>query len=416
MAFGHVFYMKSFCLKFLFVLFSCCFVVGVVYQIYLKLTFSYETTIVRSDVMEKKAEGIGVIFKDEVVLNSSEYVGIVKNNFCNGARVAAKSEVAKSYTTQDDISKIKQVGILDKEISALNEAQNPGSLQDMNIKTINKQMNCNYYELIRTLKNCNLNTIKETKDQLTMLFNKKQIITNQVTDFNDTIAKLTSEKNNVNKTISSKPKSIITSVSGYFVDYTDGYEDKCLLKLADDFNAERLNQLYNECQKGCSRNNVGKVITNSLLIFKVVLPTRSVSDVKLGSECKIKFEEAGEEVTAKLTKLDLDWNSEQSVATFKIDVMTERLSSIRSSKAEIVFQTYRGIKVPKTAIRNNDEGDVGVYSLNNVSMQFKKVDILFEDENNVLCVSRSDDTAAYLRDFDKIITQGKDLYDNKPIR
>ncbi len=370
----------------------------------------------RSDVMEKKAEGIGVIFKDEVVLNSSEYSGIVKNNFCNGARVAAKSEVAKSYTTQDDISKIKQVDILDKEISALNEAQNPGSLQDMNIKTINKQMNCNYYELIRTLKNGNLNTIKETKDQMTMLFNKKQIITNQVTDFNDTIAKLSSEKNNVNKTISSKPKSIITPVSGYFVDYIDGYEDRCLLKLADNFNAEQLNQLYNECQKGCSRNNVGKVITNSLLIFKVVLPTRSVSDVKLGSECKIKFEEAGEEVTAKLTKLDLDWNSEQSVATFKIDVMTERLSSIRFSKAEIVFRTYRGVKVPKTAIRNNDEGEVGVYSLNNVSMQFKKVDILFEDENNVLCVSRSDDTSAYLRDFDKIITQGKDLYDNKPIR
>lgn len=416
MAFCHVFYMKSFCLKLLFVLFSCCFVVGVAYQIYLKLTFSYETTIVRSDVMEKKAEGIGVIFKDEVVLNSSEYVGIVNNNFCNGARVAAKSEVAKAYTTQDDISKIKQVDILDKEIGALNEAQNPGSLQDMNIKTINKQINCNYYELIRTLKNCNLNTIKETKDQLTMLFNKKQIITNQVTDFNDTISKLTSEKNNVNKAISSKPKSIITPVSGYFVDYTDGYEDKCLLKLADDFNAERLNQLYNECQKGCSRNNIGKVITNPLLLFKVILPTRLVSDVKLGSECNIKFEEAGEEVTAKLTKLDLDWNSEQSVATFKIDVMTERLSSIRSSKAEIVFHTYRGIKVPKTAIRNNDEGDVGVYSLNNVSMQFKKVDILFEDENNVLCVSRSDDTATYLRDFDKIITQGKDLYDNKPIR
>lgn len=416
MAFRHVFYMKSFCLKFLFVLFSCCFVVGVAYQIYLKLTFNYETTIVRSDVMEKKAEGIGVIFKDEVVLNSSEYVGIVKNNFCNGARVAAKSEVAKSYTTQDDISKIKQVGILDKEISTLNEAQNPGSLQDMNIKTINRQINCNYYELIRALKNCSLNTIKETKNQMTMLFNKKQIITNQVTDFNDTIARLTFEKNNVNKTISSKPKSILTPVSGYFVDYTDGYEDKCLLKLADDFNAEHLNQLYNECQKGCSRNNVGKVIANPLLLFKVVLPTRLVSDVKLGSECNIKFEEAGEEVTAKLTKLDLNWNSEQSVATFKIDVMTERLSSIRASKAEIVFHTYRGIKVPKTAIRNNDEGDVGVYSLNNVSMQFKKVDILFEDENNVLCVSRSDDMAAYLRDFDKIITQGKDLYDNKPIR
>lgn len=408
--------MKSFCLKFLVVLFSCCFVVGVAYQIYLKLTFNYETTIVRSDIMEKKAEGVGVIFKDEVVLNSSEYTGIVKNNFCNGARVAAKSEVAKSYTTQDDISKIKQVEILDKEIVALNEAQNPGSLQDMNIKTINKQMNCSYYELIRTLKSCNLNTVKEIKDQMTMLFNKRQIITNQVTDFNGTIGKLSSEKDNINKTISSQPKSITTPVPGYFVDYTDGYEDKCLLKFVDDFNIEKLNQLYSECQKNCSRNSVGKVITNSLLLFKVILPTRLVSDVKLGSECKIKFEEAGEEVTAKLEKLDLDWNSEQSVATFKIDVMTERLSSIRSSKAEIIFHTYRGIKVPKTAIRNNDKGDVGVYSLNNVSMKFKKVDILFEDENNVLCVSRSDDATAYLRDFDKIITQGKDLYDNKPIR
>lgn len=408
--------MKSFCLKFLLVLFAGCFVAGVVYQIYFKLTFNYETTIVRSDVMEKKAEGIGVIFKDEVVLNSSEYTGIVKNNFCNGARVAAKSEIAKSYITQDDISKIKQLDILNKEINALNEAQNPGSLQDMNITTISKQMNYKYYDLMRTLKNGNLDKIKETKDEITMLFNKRQILTNQVNDFNDTINKLTAEKNNIDKTISYRPKSIITPVSGYFVDYTDGYEDMCSLKLVDDFSVEELNQLYQECQNNRVKNNAGKVITKPQLLFKMVLPTKTVSDVKLGSECKIKLEESGEEITARLTKLDLDWNNEQSVVTFQIDVMTERLSSIRSSKAEVIFNTYSGIKVPKTAIRNNDEGDAGVYSLNNVSMKFKKVDILFEDENNVLCSSHSDDASIYLRDFDKIIVQGKDLYDNKPIR
>ncbi len=408
--------MKSFCLKFLLVLFAFCFVAGAIYQIYLRLTFNYETTIVRSDVMEKKAEGIGVIFKDELVLNFNEHSGIVKNNFSNGARVAAKSEVAKSYVTQDDILKLKQLDVLNKEINELNEAQNPGSLQDMNIKTINKQMNCKYYDLIKTLKNDNLDKIKETKDEITMLFNKRQILTNQVNDFNDTINKLTSEKNNIDKTISYRPKSIITPVSGYFVDYTDGYEDMCSLELADNFNAEKLNELYQECQKNCAKNNTGKVITNPQLLFKMVLPTKSVSDVRLGSECKIKFEEFGEEITAKLIKLDLNWDSEQSVVTFQIDVMTERLSSIRSSKAEVIFNTYRGIKVPKTAIRNNGEGAVGVYSLNNVSMKFKKVDILFEDENNVLCSSSSDDASAYLRDFDKIIVQGKDLYDNKPIR
>ena len=336
--------MKSFCLKFLLILFAFCFVAGAVYQIYLKLAFNYETTIVRSDVMEKKAEGIGIIFKDELVLNSNEYSGIVKNNFGNGARVAAKSEVAKSYVTQDDILKLKQLDVINKEINALNEAQNPGSLQDMNIKTINKQMNCKYYDLMRTLKNGNLDKIKETKDEITMLFNKRQILTNQVNDFNDTINKLTSEKNSIDKTISYRPKSIITPVSGYFVDYTDGYEDMCSLELADNFNAEKLSQLYQECQKNCVKNNTGKVITKPQLLFKMVLPTKLVSDVKLGSECKIKFEECGEEITARLTKLDLNWDSEQSVVTFQIDVMTERLSSIRSSKAEVIFNTYRGLQ------------------------------------------------------------------------
>ena len=416
MVFNRVLCMKSFCLKFLLVLFACCFVAGAIYQVYLKLTFNYETTIVRSDVMEKKAEGIGVIFKDELVIDFSEYSGIVKNNFCNGARVAVKSEVARAYASQDDILKIKQLDTLDKEINALNEAQNPGSLQDMNIKVINKQMNCKYYDLMRNLQKDNLDNIKETKDEITMLFNKRQILTNQIDDFNGTISKLASEKNNIDKTISCRPKSIITPVAGYFVDHTDGYEDMCSLKLADNFGVEELNQLCQECQNNCAKNNAGKVITKPQLLFKMVLPTKSVSDIKLGSECKIKLEESGEEITAKLAKLDLNWNSEQSLVTFQIDVMTERLSSVRSSKAEVIFNTYRGIKVPKTAIRNNDEGDVGVYSLNNVSMKFKKVDILFEDENSVLCSLHLDDTVNYLRDFDKIIVQGKDLYDNKPIR
>lgn len=408
--------LKSFILKSLFFAFVACFACVMAYQIYASLKFDYDVTVVKSDVMEKKAEGVGVVFKDEFLLDDSGYVGMAKNNFSSGSRVAANSEVVRLYKSYDDISKFKKLEFLENELNFLKEAQNPGALQDMDIKSINKQMQSQYYGLERDLKNGNLEKVVDFKEKVTTLFNKRQIITGQVENFNDAIEKIVDETERLRRTISSQPKSIQTPVSGYFVDGIDGYESECAIKFLNDFDFERIEKVYQDSVENSLQDKIGKIITNPTLFLKVVLPTGLVADAKVGSSCRIKFEKTGEDISANLSELNINWNGEKSLAVFKINVMTEKLSKIRASKVEIIFNTYRGIKIPKTAVKTNSEGEVGVYALNHMLMKFKKIDVLFEDENSVICSDNYVNDATYLRAYDKIITRGRDLYDNKPVR
>ena len=408
--------LKLFILKSLFFAFVACFVGAMAYQIYFSLKFDYDVAVVSDDVMEKKAEGVGVIFKDEFLLDDSGYIGMAKNNFSSGSRVAANSEVAKLYKSKDDILKFKKLKFLENELNFLREAQSPGALQDVDIKSLNKQMRADYYSLERDLKSGNFSKIVELKERITTLFNKRQIITNQVANFNDAIEKISDESDRLKQAISSQPKSIITPVSGYFVDCVDGYENVCMLKCLNDFDFEGIERIYNDCFENSSQDKIGKIITTPTLFLKVVLPTKLLADAKLYSECRIKFDKTGEDVVANLYELNINRDCEKSLATFKIDVMTEKLSKIRASKVEVIFHTYRGIKVPKAALKSDSEGQLGVYVLNNMLMKFKKVDVMFEDENNVICSNNFENDVSYLRTYDKIITRGKDLYDNKPVR
>ena len=63
--------LRSFILKSLFFAFVACFACAMAYQIYSSLKFDYDVTVVKSDVLEKTAEGIGVVFKDEFLLDDS---------------------------------------------------------------------------------------------------------------------------------------------------------------------------------------------------------------------------------------------------------------------------------------------------------------------------------------------------------
>lgn len=408
--------MKPIILKILVGLFACCLLIGIIHQIYLKISFPYDTLVVYSSAIDKTASGNGVIFKDEIVLDYQNYDGVVRNLYSNGSRVAAKSEVAKIYKTQEDVLKMHKIDILEKEIASLKEDQSPGVLQDTNIKSIQKQINSRYYNLMTNIKSGNLTGVIDEKERITALFNKRQIITNQISDFNASINKLILEKKTIEESINSRPSSVKTPKSGYFVDSVDGYEESCSLNKANDITLDKIDDLFNLKTDSNINSGIGKIITNPKLLYKVSLPAKVVSDIKFKTECKIKFDEIGEEINATFEDVKIERDSDKALATFSIDIMTKRLSSLRKSKADIIFKTYEGINIPKTAVRSNDNGEVGVYTVNNMSMKFKKIDVLFEDENYLLCKINNEDTNEYVREYDNVIVKGRDLYDNKPIR
>ena len=65
------------------------------------------------------------------------------------------------------------------------------------------------------------------------------------------------------------------------------------------------------------------------------------------------------------------------------------------------------------AIRFDKENNEGVYVKVGEKVVFKKLDVLYRGDGFVLSNARDDSETQYLKLFDEIIVEGKDLYDGK---
>ena len=87
----------------------------------------------------------------------------------------------------------------------------------------------------------------------------------------------------------------------------------------------------------------------------------------------------------------------------------------RTLNAELVIDSYSGLKISSSAIRVNDKGEKGVYVQNGNLVEFKKVNIIYSGDDFIL--SETDvGKDGYVKLYDNIIIEGKDLYDGKIIK
>lgn len=394
---------------------AICLLVGIGYQIFSSIFNPYQTTVVYNSTLERSVEGNGVMFKDESVIpNPAASSGVVNYLYTNGSRVAAHAQVAKIYQNSSDVLATSQIEQLNHQINQLQQVQNASIIKDADISVLNKELYNEYNDLLTDIRKQNLTQLADKCDNITMLFNKKQIITGQAQTFNDSIAKLNSQKQTLEASITSQPQIVNTDYAGYFVDSTDNMESQCTLAAANNISAQQLNTIFSTPVSKDTTDTIGKVITNPTLMFETVVATNKMTDVKLNTKCTLKFKNYDVTIPAILSDLKIDKNNPDSVASFSITNMTEQLANIRSDQVQIILDSETGLRIPKTAIRTNDAGEAGVYTLNSVSMNFKKLDIIYEDSEYVLSKPHTDD-ASFVRLYDTIITQGKDLYDNKPV-
>ena len=93
--------------------------------------------------------------------------------------------------------------------------------------------------------------------------------------------------------------------------------------------------------------------------------------------------------------------------------MNEALSDFRIEKIEIITDEYEGFKISNSSIRTVD-GQQGVYIVRGNLMGFRKIKIIYTTDDYSI-VTNPDNNSGYIKLYDKVVTEGVDLYDNKLI-
>ena len=380
------------------------------YQIYAALYRPIET---QSAVYGEMVEGVNinaVIIRDDslVSFNSS---GVLHFNVESGKRIEKNGVIAHVYSGEEQSIAASQIKTLNEKIASIEELESYNAITAADLDLLNARVKEGLNNLKLACAYGNFEQAGENSEDLMMILNRRQMVTDATTDFSVQLQSLKAEREKLQAALLSPQGEISAHVSGYFIDTADGYEE--ILTPAD------IEKLIPETLDGLKPGDVKKEVVGKLVSdYKwYIAATVSVNDslaYKTGDTLTIHTNlKANPEISVKVERVNISSVSDRAVIVFSCQEMSSELASLRSGAMTVVNGVYKGLKLPRRALRIVDS-KTGVYVLSGMELKFTPVEILYRDEETMIC-RLSNDSASGLRLYDEVVVKGKNLYDGKII-
>lgn len=341
----------------------------------------------------------GVIVRDEkVIKNDTE--GVLDYRYTDGSKISVGSTIANVYKSQDDIAAQNQIEKLKNSISMLERAQNPGTINYVQPDTLKTKIDNEYNDMLTNSLKKDYASLSKTKNDLLVVLNIYNIITGSVKNYSDQIKSMKSEVSKLNK--STKPiKQIKSSNTGYFVSYADGYESKLKTNNINKLTEKDITDIINS-KPQYQDNVVGKMFSNySCKIVGIINNDKRISE---GSSLNLMLSSSKSKYNVTVDSIKPAKDNNKSIVVFSCDRLDESLVDSRVQSAKIVFDEYEGLKIPRKAIRFKNK-DKGVYVLLGNDITFKKIDVIYENEDDDFVISKNTSNEEYVLLYDQILME-----------
>lgn len=366
-----------------------------------------ETAVIYSSAEKVTLQGIYV--RNETVINS-RVNGVISYTCRDGSKVANGSVVAYTYASENDILVNQQIEKLKAEVELLESAQNPGTTAVVEPAFISDQIDEQYQTIAFLIAENDLESLDAERRKLQTLMDIYQIVINEETDFNSAIDNLNSRIDELEKRRREPSGMVSAENAGYFIGHTDGFESKLSPDTIDSLTADEIKNIIAESRKDNGGSSIGKIVDG--YEWKMVgLVDPRITDFRVGNSVTVKFSSTPDTVTAVIDSITETDDPSESIIVLACDELTYNLVQRRAERVEIILNDYKGIKVPRNAIRFNKDNEKGVYILLGQRIAFKKINPIYECDEYLLSQITSD--SDYISVYDDIITEGEisaDLY------
>ncbi|MBO5105103.1 MAG: hypothetical protein J6B74_08600, partial [Ruminococcus sp.] len=157
--------------------------ISIVYNFRNKETAT-ESALMAEAISSKTVKG--VFIRDEEVKRYSGN-GVLSYNVSDGGKLGTGSIIAEVYPDDTQISINWEIDSLEKELDILEKIQNPGTLESAQPLSLSASIEENFRNYIYCRDIKDYETVKSDIDTLLVEMSTYQIITNEVTDFNQQI-------------------------------------------------------------------------------------------------------------------------------------------------------------------------------------------------------------------------------------
>lgn len=374
----------------------------------------YATQTVYEQTVNDTIPVEGIIFRDETVIPVGGN-GIISCNYAVGEKVSTKTQLGSVYQNQAAIDEQRELKNVEQTLETLQKIQQNGDASEIVKPEVLNSSISEYGERLITARDTeNFSKLSDIRTGLTETYAKRNLLMDSGTDYTETIQNLTNQRDSLKAGLGGTSQAFYSTAAGYFVDHVDGQEETLTEDYMETLTAGQISDFVKSYQGYQADSTSVKIVKDHNWYYAVTVSEEHAKSLKAGSKATLQFPTEKESVPATVQSVDFDEASGLYKVVFLGDTINDFLLSTRVQSAEVLVSSYKGLKVPKEAIRFKDD-EMGVYIKTMNKVYFRKLDKLYETDDFVISRTYYDNKEGYLELYDDVIVKGKDLYDQKPV-
>ncbi len=383
------------------------------------MTVAYTTTITYTYTVSESVDARGILLREESLLPPVS--GILDITRSEGEQVGVGQVVGRIYPNVDAMLEQNLLEVLLREVEVLEYAL----AEKMDIITVTK-IDDDIVNALSTLRGSVASgNYQKLEEQITNLQGTvlrrdyifgSALVSKELDDRYETVV---AEVDHMSRLNASSVNYVRSTVSGAYSILVDGLE---YLDIADvmEYSVEDLQTLLEYPPSGSSQG-AGKIITGNTWYFVTSLDSVWCQELYEGAWVTLRFSgDFSQDISMKVERIGFEEEGEH-LLVLSSDRYLEQTTLLRFQTAELVYQSYTGLRIPKESLRletyeNRETGEIyqvyGVYAVSAGYADFIPVSILTEGSDFFVVRSAREDAFA-LKAGQEIVVHAVGIYDGK---
>lgn len=356
----------------------------------------------------------GLVLRDETLI-TTEAEGYFFYTVADGNRVAKGGTIADVYPTMQDAIAQQELDALNEEIETLTSINAQGTTNRANLSSINQQINELWLSVAKASGAGSFAEMGEYRVKLLALLNKKQLTIGKEDNFDARLATLKAKRDLLSSSFSKATGKVESPVAGYFISHVDGFEDLLTTEGVQNLSVEQLQQHLNT-DSAKDDEKIGKIVGDYEWYLACIVPLSDTAFIKKGLSLSVRLPFVTEESIPATVAAVNKGKGDTAAVILQCTHMSGELSAVRKEKVELRITSYDGLYIPDSAIHFDQNQNPGVYIQKGNVLNFRRIQVLYHDEKDRFSISKITDDASFVQLYDKMVTEGEDLYDGKLVR
>lgn len=412
------------------------------YQVYLSNHKGILTETAMFGTVSDTLQAKGFAVREETVINDS-YSGVLSYRVADGTRVASGGVIADIFASEEDAAARNKIARLDREIANLEALSKPADYFSANPSMVNTQIYASLGEIFQDIRNNDFSKLSAAKESLQTALNRKQMITGEedAEDYRLRQEQLKSERDSLSASAGEAVGTISAPAAGYFISTTDGFENVLDLSQILEITPQRVRDLLGREEGTGLGSSVGKICSDFNWYVVCVFSDSDMTKFENVAYVNLDIPFASTEtIPARVAAKNRDSATGDTAVVFECTYMDSDIALVRNEMIQVNVRTYSGVLVSEKALRfcdieyteYDEEGNgtpkiaknvKGVYVQNGRQLDF--VQVFTEKTVNGYAICKTElnkaEQEALVTDstvqlYDKVVVEGTDLYDGKPVQ